>query len=267
MIVDSEGTRYSSAFGLADTDEKTPLTLETRSQIASLTKALVSTVAMQLVEEGCMSLDAPVSRLLPELSDPRVLVGFSEDGAPQLRSARGAITLRQLLTHTAGFGYAFVSQDVLRYFNHLGMPSPGSLDGLKMPLLFDPGEQWEYGVSTDWVGLAIERVTGDKLRHVMKARLFDPLGMPDTAFLDRPAPGSATVHRRSANGGFETSTFFLGGGEFDAGSGGLTSTAPDFARFVRMILRGGEIDGQRILLQKPWMRWQSIRLANCVLVG
>jgi CubicO group peptidase (beta-lactamase class C family) len=246
-IVDREGTRYSRAFGHADTLAGTQMREDTVCQIASMTKAIVSVGAMQLVEQGHLSLDGPIGDVLPELAKPRVITGFGDDGAVQTRAAARPVTLRHLLTHTSGFGYAFVQPEVLRYYQSVGMPAPGTLDSLRMPLLFDPGEAWEYGVSTDWVGQAIEAATGTRLGDYLQAYVFAPLGMSATAFFPVLPEGAAKVHTRGADGSLKTLPINLGGGEFQSGGGGLSSTAPDYARFTRMILRGGELDGARII--------------------
>lgn len=247
ILVDRAGETYARAFGQADAFAGTPMQLDTPVQIASMTKAVVSVAAMQLVEAGRLELDADIGAVLPDLANPQVLTGFAEDGSPQLRPAAQAITLRHLLTHTAGLGYFFIHPEVLRYFAATGMPAPGSLASLRMPLMFDPGTRWEYSVATDWVGLAIEAVTGERLGDYLRRAVLDPLGMASTAFMPTPPAGAAQVHQRSAGGGFTVSPVFLGGGEYDSGGGGLVSTAPDYARFVRMVLRGGELDGTRIL--------------------
>lgn len=249
MIVDRDGIRYSHASGECDAVEHEPMALDTPCQIASMTKAVVSVAAMQLVEQVKLELDAPIGSVLPELAEPQVLDGFEEDGTPKLRAAEKPVTLRHLLTHTAGLGYFFVQPEVLRYFAHAGMPVPGSKASLKMPLMFEPGERWEYSVATDWAGLAIEAVTNRKLRDYLSEYIFQPLGMSDTGFHDAPLPGGAAVHRREGDG-FVKADMFLGGGEFDSGGGGLISTAPDYGRFMRMILRGGELDGARILSEE-----------------
>ena len=247
LIADREGVRYAKAFGVADADTGRAMQVRTLCQISSMTKALVGVGAMQLVEQGRLSLDDPIGAVLPELAAPQVLTGFGEDGVPQTRAATRPITLRHLLTHTAGFGYSFVQADVLRYYSAVGMPEMGSRKMLDHPLLFEPGTAWEYGVGIDWVGQAIERVVGTDLGAYLEAHLFAPLGMRDTAFLDALPGDAARVHIRNPDGGFSTISAFLGGGEFQMGGGGLTSTAPDYGRFVRMILRGGELDGERVL--------------------
>jgi len=247
LIADRDGVRYSRAFGQADAVNGTPMAEDTLCQIASMTKALVSVGAMQLVEQGRISLDDDIGAVLPDLANPQVLTGFGADGQPQTRPAAGPITLRHLLTHTAGLGYFFIHPQVLQYFGAIGMPTPGSLASIRMPLMFDPGERWEYSVATDWVGQAIEAVTGQRLGDYLTEQLFQPLGMHATAFRDALPGGAAQVHTRTAEGELAIAPMFLGGGEFDAGGGGLTSTAPDYARFVRMMLRGGELDGARII--------------------
>ena len=247
MIVDAEGVRFSGAWGHADAVAQTPMALDTICQIASMTKALVSVAAMQLVEQGMLTLDGPIGDVLPELADPQVLEGFGADGAPILRPAKRQITLRHLLTHTAGLGYFFVHPPVLQYFAASGMPVPGSKASITMPLMFDPGEKWEYSVATDWVGLAVEAASGSDLQTYLSQHIFAPLGMTQTAFRPELAEGAAKVHVRTPEGELAVNPVNLGGGEFQSGGGGLSSTAPDYARFLRMILRGGELGGQRIL--------------------
>ncbi|WP_209349317.1 serine hydrolase domain-containing protein [Pontixanthobacter sp. CEM42] len=250
MIVDKDGIRFSGAWGMRDAVAGKPMALDTICQIASMTKAVVSLAAMQLVEQGKLTLDGPIEGLLPDLADPQVLTGFADDGTPQLRPAKGAITLRHLLTHTAGFGYHFVQSEVLQYFQNTGMPTPGSKANFQMPLLFDPGEKWEYGVATDWVGMAIEAATGMRLGDYLEANIFAPLGMTDTAFRAVLPEDAAKVHMRMPGGEFAIMPVSLGAGEVQSGGGGLSSTAPDYARFLRMVLRGGELDGQRIISEK-----------------
>lgn len=247
LIADRDGVRLIEAFGHADATSSAPMEVDTVFQIASMTKAIVSAGAMQLVESGKLDLDAPIGDLLPQLANPQVLTGFADSGEPQQRPAARPITLRHLLSHTSGLGYFFIRPEVLRYFAATGMPAPGSLASIQMPLLFDPGEDWEYSVATDWVGLAVEAASGQRLGDYLQTNMFAPLGMTATAFRDALPADAAKVHARAPDGGFAIQPMFLGGGEFDAGGGGLSTTAHDYARFTRMILRGGELDGQRIL--------------------
>lgn len=247
LIVDRDGIRHAEALGHADVSSGAPMQLDTVCQIASMTKALVSAGAMQLVEQGRLELDSDIGALLPELANPQVLTGFDAERKPQLRPASRPITLRHLLTHTAGLGYFFIHPEVLQYFAAVGMPAPGSRASVTMPLMFDPGERWEYSVATDWVGLAIEAVTGERLNDYLTANLFAPLGMASTAFRDALPGDAARVHVRSGEGALSRVDVYLGGGEFDGGGGGITSTAPDYAQFVRMVLNGGELNGKRVL--------------------
>ncbi|WP_338467369.1 serine hydrolase domain-containing protein [Novosphingobium sp. ZN18A2] len=246
-IVDRDGTRYSRATGQADVSSGRAMQEATPCQIASMTKALVSAGAMQLVEQGRIALDAPIDAVLPELADPQVLTGFDEGGQPITRPAARPLTLRHLLTHTSGFGYSFIHPEILKYYSARGMPAAGSLDTIRIPLLFDPGERWEYGVSTDWVGQAIEALTGMRLGDYLAENVFAPLGMTQTAFLPALPDDAARVHVRAKDGALAPIPVYLGGGEFDMGGGGLVSTMPDYARFIRAMLRGGELDGARVL--------------------
>lgn len=247
MIVDRDGVRFSQTLGVTDVDSKMPLAEDTPFQIASMTKALATLAAMQQVEAGRLSLDAPIGQVLPELADAKVLTGFDAAGQPQTRPAARPITLRHLLTHTAGFGYFFIHPQLLQYFAAVGMPEPGSIAGIRTPLLYDPGDQWEYSTSIDWAGLAVEAVTGCKLGDYMAEHVFAPLGMTGTGFYDTLPAGAAQVHVRDESGALKVQPMFLGGGEYHNAGGGLIGTAPDYARFVRMVLNRGELDGQRLI--------------------
>ena len=247
MIVDRDGVRFAAALGEADALAHTPMLPDTLFQIASMTKAVTSVAAMQLVEQGRLRLDDDIGQVLPALADPQVLTGFGDDGQPHLRAAAGPITLRHLLTHTAGLGYFFIHPEVLQYYGAVGMPEPGSLASITMPLMFDPGTSWEYSVATDWVGQAVEAVSGQTLGDYFADHVTGPLGMNSTAFRAELPADAAKVHVRAPEGGWTINPAVLGGGQFQMGGGGLSTTAPDYARFVRMLLRGGELDGVRLL--------------------
>ncbi len=247
LITDSKETRYAKAFGMADAVNGMPMREDSLFQIASMTKALTSTAVLQLVERGLLDLDAPIGALLPELAAPQVLDGFDADGAPILRPARTAVTMRHLLLHTSGCAYTFMNADLLRHAMATGKMAAGKRASLDLPLMFDPGTNWQYGTGIDWAGLAVEAVTGMSLGDWFAREITGPLGMTQTAF--RPAwdASEPQVHVREADGGFRTQAMVLGGGEYHNGGGGLSSTAGDYARFLRMILRGGELDGVRVL--------------------
>ncbi|MBS0481831.1 MAG: beta-lactamase family protein [Proteobacteria bacterium] len=249
VLVDRDGTTYSRGFGLADVATGTPMRDDTVVQIASMSKAITSIAAMQLVEAGKLSLDAPIADVLPELAAPQVLTGFAADGAPQTRAAARPITLRHLLTHTAGFGYAFIHPDILRWFAPKGLPPGNWKAGIQMPLMFDPGDRWEYSVATDWAGLAVEAASGLSLQDYLAQNVTGPLGMAATRFraAEEMPQDAAKVHVRSPEGALVPTAMHIQGGDFFSGGGGLSSTAPDYARFVRMLLGGGTLDGARIV--------------------
>ena len=250
LLTDRTGETYVRAFGLADAVAGVPMRDDTVFQIASMTKAIVSFAALQLVEAGKLSLDAPIGDVLPALAAPRVLSGWADDGTAITRPAASPITLRHLLTHTAGLGYSFVQPDVLRHFQSTAMPAPGSLAAITMPLLFDPGQGWEYSVATDWAGLAVEAASGQTLGDYLAEHIFAPLGMAHTGFrsaAEMPAD-AAKVHVRLPGGGWKTIPVHLGGGEFHSGGGGLSGTARDYGAFIRAILNDGRApDGTALL--------------------
>jgi CubicO group peptidase (beta-lactamase class C family) len=207
---------------------------------------------MQLVEQGTLQLEAPVPDIDPALSTPKVLEGFDASGAPRLRPAQRPITLRHLLTHTAGFCYAVWDPHMARYVAQTGMPSTstGQLAALRMPLVFDPGDKWEYGINIDWVGRIVEVVSGQPLDAYFRDRIFAPLGMMDSGFVTSPEQRArqASVHQRQADGTLVPQPLeapFIP--EFYAGGGGLYSTAPDYLTFLQMLLHGGSFEGARIL--------------------
>ena len=226
-----------------------PLAADSVFQLASMTKAIVSVAAMQLVEQGKLSLDAPLGDLLPDLADPRVITGFAEDGSVQTRPAATQITLRHLLTHTSGLGYDFVHADMARARG--AAPVPGTMASLRTPLLFDPGEDWAYGISTDWVGLAVEAASGQRLDSYIAEHVTGPLGMVDTHFGLENADKARLVNNmgRGEDGTLAPFPINIGGGagEFISGGGGMVGTAGDYMRFVRMLLNGGSLDGVTLL--------------------
>ena len=156
-------------------------------------------------------------------------------------------TLRHLLLHTSGCAYTFMNADLLRHAMASGKMAAGKRASLDLPLRFDPGTSWQYGVGIDWAGLAVEAVTGMTLGEWFEREITGPLGMTQTRFRGEWDASEAQVHVREADGGFKTQGMVLGGGEYHNGGGGLSSTAGDYARFLRMILRGGELDGVRVL--------------------
>ncbi|MDD3763549.1 MAG: serine hydrolase [Nevskiales bacterium] len=252
MVTDRNGTLYEGAFGERAVGSGAAMNTDTVGLIASMTKALTSTAAMQLVEQGKLDLHSPASKWLPELADARVLDGFDADGQPQLRAPRQPVTLHHLLTHTAGYSYEFLSEEVQRFQTATGAPGfiSCALDSIRLPLLFDPGEQWSYGVSTDWVGRLVEAASGQKLGEYLSANVLGPLGMSDTAFKlrDDMRARLATIHARLPEGGLAPMDLEVPQEpEFEMGGGGLYGTVGDYLKFVRMLLNGGSLDGRQIL--------------------
>src|ERR1700738_1764963 len=162
LAATDNGILYEGAFGLRDIVDGPAMTRDSVFRIASMTKAVTSVAAMQLVQQGKLKLDEPIGNVLPELASPQVLESFDTSGAPRLRAAKRPITLRHLLTHTAGFGYEMWNPELIRYVAATGLPFllTGKLAALQLPLVFDPGERWEYGINIDWVGRAVEAGAG-----------------------------------------------------------------------------------------------------------
>ncbi len=202
MAATDKDILYEGAFGSRDLAKGETMTGDTVFRIASMTKAVTSTAAMQLVEQGKLKLEDPVPNIDPALGAPQVLEGFDASGAPKLRPATRPITLRHLLTHTAGFSYEVWDADMVRYVKATGMPSTptGKLASIRMPLVFDPGERWEYGVNTDWVGRIVESVSGKPLDAYFREHIFGPLGMKDTdyVFSQQQQARLVGVHQRQA---------------------------------------------------------------------
>jgi len=251
MAATRDAIVHQGAYGRRSIPDGAPMTPDTVFRIASMTKVITATAAMQLVEQGRLSLDAPAGEIVPDLAAPQVLEGFGAAGKPRLRPARGAITLRHLLTHTAGFGYDVWNPDLQRYHSDTGLPSTrtGKLASLRAPLTFDPGSRWQYGISIDWAGRMVETASGLDLETYFHTHIFAPLGMTDTSFLVRPhmEPRLATVHARTADG-LEPMQFDLNPPrEFFPGGGGLFSTAADYLTFLRMLLAGGTLNGATVL--------------------
>ena len=252
LAADDTGVIYEGAFGSREAGADVPMTTDTVFWIASMTKAITSVAAVQQVERGNLSLDAPIGEILPELASPQVLEGFDSAGAPILRPARRPITLRQLLTHTAGFSYHIWSADIARYLESQSVPGIVSCQNaaLALPLLFDPGDRWEYGINIDWAGKAVEKVSGLLLDEYMRRNIFEPLGMSDTTFVPTAEQRErrSRMHLRTADGSLAVIDFDMPSDpEFFMGGGGLFSTGRDYLRFLRALLNGGSLDGGTIL--------------------
>jgi methyl acetate hydrolase len=245
MAADRKGTIYEGAFGVADIAEARPLKLDSMFRIASMTKAITSTAALQLVEQRKFTIEDPVEKYLPQFAKLPVFESFdAATGNYKLRPAARAVTVRHLLTHTSGLGYGFTDPTTRDFKARPGEDYP------IVPLIFDPGERWLYSTSTDWVGRLVEKASGQTLEDYFREHIFIPLGMKDTSYFvpkDKEAR-LATVNRRLADGSIVKDAIQPPTQGFTPiGGGGLTSTASDYLRFTRALLNGGELDGARIL--------------------
>ena len=248
----SDGVIFEAAFGIRDLATGDAMTADTVVWIASMTKAVTGAAAMQLVEQGRIGLDQPMGDILPVVRDVKVLEGFDAGGAPRLRNPKVPVTLRHLLTHTSGYGYDVFNADLSRYIEVAGLPSVMTCknDSLRVPLLFDPGAGWEYGIGIDLAGKVVEAVTGEDLEAYFQKHIFAPLGMRDTSFLlrDDMARRLVGAHARGPDGKPMSISFEAAPDpEFHMGGAGLFSTAPDYLAFCRMLLAGGTLDGKQVL--------------------
>ena len=253
--------------GQADAENNKPLKRDALFRIYSMTKPITTVAAMMLYEEGKFQLDDPVARYLPEFKDVQV---YGEGGA--LVKPKRPISIRDLMSHTSGFTYGFFSDTpVDRQYRAANLMS-GEITLAEftkklatLPLLFHPGEQWQYGVNTDVLGRLVEVLSGLTLDEFMRQRIFKPLGMKDTAFdvpadkLDRftvnyqwglsPfAMGEVTGKRVVAD--HPSKSRYASPAKFYSGGGGLVSTMQDYLRFCQMMLNGGTLDGVRLLSPK-----------------
>jgi CubicO group peptidase (beta-lactamase class C family) len=257
---------YQAAFGKRTLLGQAVMSTDTVFWIASMTKAITSAAAMQLVEQGKLALDHQIADVLPELSTPQVLEGFDPSGRPKLRPAKRSITLRHLLTHTAGLVYEMFNAEMGRYMETKAIPGIISCENaaLSLPLVFEPGEKWDYGINIDWVGKAVERVSGQSLGDYFAEHLFGPIGMKDTAFKLTPERRArlASMHARGPDGTLAPIEFEVPQEpEFQMGGGGLYGTASDYLAFERVFLNEGRANGRSVL--KP----ETVRLIAANAIG
>ena len=251
MVGDSERVRYSGAYG--DAAPGRPAAENDVFRVFSMTKAIGAFAAMQLIDRGRLGVDTPVADILPEWNEVSVLEGFDGD-SPVLRAPSVAATVRHLATHTSGMEYEFWNADVARYFETTGHPSviSGLKASLNYPLTAEPGTKWGYGPSIDWLGRMVETVDGRRVDRYCREEIFEPLGMYDTAF----EPGGledrlVAASVRGEDGAFAPLNMAPPPNpEFYGMGHALYSTAPDYMRFLRMMLNGGELDGNRILSEQ-----------------
>ncbi len=250
-VTDRDGLLYEAGFGERIAGQGPAMTPDTVGMIASMTKAITGTAAMQLVERGALDLDVPAAGWVPYLGEVQVLEGFTDEGSPIMRPPKRPITLRHLLTHSAGFGYARWDTLIDRYTKQEKLPlaNTGDIRGLMTPLVFDPGERWLYSIGIDWAGKVIEAAAGQSLGSFMQENILEPLGMTSTSYRISPDMRTrlAKVHRREGGALVPTDVETQQDPPVENGGGGLYSTVGDYAKFLRMILNGGEGNGTRVL--------------------
>ncbi|MER2535159.1 MAG: serine hydrolase domain-containing protein [Rhizobiaceae bacterium] len=264
-VSDRNGVVYRFARGGLDRN----VDFDTIFWIASMTKALTSIAAMQLVEDGRLPLDTPIGEVVPALARRQILSGFDGAGRPVMRDAEVPMTLAHLLSHTSGFSENVWSADMLRYVETTGTPAGGTarLAALDLPLLFEPGSAWSYGISHDWVGQAVEKGGGKRLDRWFADHLFGPLGMKDTTYFPHGAQLArmATVYARQADGTLVPFERKLPAErEFISGGGTIHSTAGDYLAFLRMLLNDGRAGGGQVLRPETVARLSQNRTPGMV---
>ena len=270
VATDAKGTTYEGGFGKRVLGEAAEMTPDTVVWIASMTKAITGAAAMQQVERGKIGLDAPAKDVIPYLGEVEVLEGFDSAGKPRTRKPRRDITLRHLLTHTAGFSYEIWNTDIISYQTAMGVPGITGCENkaLTTPLLFDPGERWDYGINIDWAGKMVEATSGKKLGQYLKDNVLGPLGMDSTAFFITPAMRErlARIHHRGPDGSLtpDMALEIPQQPEFEMGGGGLYGTAGDYAKFVRMMLNQGRSDrGEQVLKPETVAQMSKNAMGDC----
>ena len=271
-VVSRDDTLALAAAGRQDGDGSAAMAPDTVFALASLTKPVVTLAALQLVEQQRLALDSPAAEFLGALTEPMVLEGMAPDGTPRLRPAKTPITLRHLLTHTAGYGYPEWSPGLAPALAALGLRRvPGNFDQVaRTPLLFDPGSRWNYGISLDIAGLLVEAASRQSLERYLREHVLLPLGMESTGFTVPPAVHArqARVHRRDASGALKAIDWPAGQGQgFAGGGGGLCGSAPDYARLLRLLLSGGAIDGMRLLHEETVAAMGSNQVGELAVPG
>jgi CubicO group peptidase (beta-lactamase class C family) len=254
VVASADKILYTGAFGKRDGSSGMDVKPDSIFRIASMTKAITTTAAMQLVEQGKLSVTGPASKYLPELGSLQVLDGFDAAGKPILRPAKKQVELRHLMTHTSGFVYANWDERLTHYDKATGNSQPAGQVAPLTPLMFEPGTQWQYGTGIDWTGKIVEKVSGLTLEQYFQRNILGPLGMKDTTFIlpEQNFPRLVSTYRRQSDGSVkeDARTMPPAPKEYNGG-GGLYSTSPDYIKFTQMILRKGKsADGQQILAPK-----------------
>ena len=247
VVVNKDGVLYHEAFGKSRTIGNMPMAKDTIFNMASMTKPVTSVAIMMLVDEGKLTLDDDVAKYLPKYKNPLVISKFNEtDATYETRQAKRPITIRHLLTHTSGLGYAVGSSMLTK------IVAKTKKTELDLPLQFDPGESWAYGPSTRVLGDVVEAISGQKLDAFLESRILGPLGMRDTSYLVPAAKHArvVAVNTRAANGSLTEQPVPATIPATVQGDAGLYGTAGDYGLFLRMLLNRGTLGGKRILSEQ-----------------
>lgn len=253
MVTDRNANIYEGAAGERVLGSGETMTTDSVFAIFSTTKAITGTAIMQCVEEGKLDLDAPAKTYAPDIGKLQVLEGFDAQGKPKLRAPKRDVTTRMLMLHTAGLGYDFFNEQYNRLAQQHGQPSvvTASRASIMTPLLFDPGERWEYGSNIDWCGQVVEGIRGKRLGEVFKERIFAPLGIEDMSFTLTPSMRSrlARIHQREKDGTLTPLKDFElpQDPEVQMGGHGLYATVGEYMKFIRMWLNDGAGPNGRVL--------------------
>jgi methyl acetate hydrolase len=258
MVADQDDILYSAVFGVADVTTRAPLHLDDVFFIASMTKFITALACVQLIEQGRLGLEDDASAIVPKMV-AKVLTGFDSAGQPILREPRRKVTVRHLLTHTSGQTTDLWNPDTIRYIEVMKLPPvPGCKpEAFMTPLVFDPGEGWEYGVGSDWVGQIVEKISGLTLNDYFRRFIFEPVGMTETSFILSPTQRAklVPVHIRQPDGSFKLSGFEVSQTpEVFMGGAGLYGTVTDYIRLLQMFLNDGRTGSGQVL--KP----ETVRL-------
>lgn len=262
--------------GLARIDDNAPMDKDSLFRIYSMTKPVTGVALMMLHEEGLWEFDDPVSKHVPEFADLKLLVSYDEEGNVELAEPSRQPTMRELLNHSAGFGYGLSGQDpVNNAFRQSQVLASSDLDQLidriaDIPLLYEPGEQWFYSVAVDIQGYIVQELSGMRFGEFLEQRMFLPLGMNDTRFYvrEQDRPRFAEVHNWDEERGTLVQRpprtdrpTYHDPNRLESGGGGLVSSTHDYARFLQMLVNEGELDGVRILSPESVriMRTNSLR--------
>ncbi len=263
--------------GMASLNQQTTMTNDSLFRIYSMSKPITGVAMMILHEEGKWDFDDPITKYVPELAGLQVMTSYDDEGEVTLEPIKRPATMRELMNHTAGFGYGLGGDDpVNTAFRDKGVLASKDLDELitkvsEIPLLYQPGEQWVYSIAVDIQGYIVQKISGQKFGDFLHERIFEPLQMNDTRFYvlpedknrfaevhnwDKDTNALAEMPQRTDRPGFDDPN------RLESGGGGLVSSTHDYARFLQMMVNGGELDGKRIISEQSVNTMRTNSLLN-----